>query len=152
MVVAYDYKRGEPRGKQNKPTDGVAAVQRGDCIDCNNCVVVCPTGIDIRNGTQLECINCTACMDACDAVMLRAKKPVGLIRYSSEASIAEGKGSIFNARAMAYSAFLTLLLLLFVSLFSLRTEVEATILRVPGTMFQEYTRKLFQCVQNSIGE
>lgn len=138
VVVAYDYKRGEPRGKQNKPTDGVAAVQRGDCIDCNNCVVVCPTGIDIRNGTQLECINCTACMDACDAVMLRAKKPVGLIRYSSEASIAEGKGSIFNARAMAYSAFLTLLLLLFVSLFSLRTEVEATILRVPGTMFQEY--------------
>lgn len=138
VVVAYDYKRGELRGKQNKQGDGTAESQRGDCIDCNNCVVVCPTGIDIRNGTQLECINCTACMDACDAVMLRVKKPKGLIRYSSETAIAEGKGNIFNARAMAYSAFLTLLLILLVSLFSLRTEVEATILRVPGTMFQEY--------------
>ncbi len=135
VVVAYDYKRGEPRGKQKAKDD---TAPRGDCIDCNSCVVVCPTGIDIRNGTQLECINCTACIDACDAIMDRAGKPRGLIRYSSEKFIAEGKGTIFNARAMAYSGFLVLLLVLLSSLFMMRTEVEATILRVPGTMFQEY--------------
>lgn len=134
IVVAYDYKRGEPRGKQKPAEDSI----KGDCIDCNNCVVVCPTGIDIRNGTQLECINCTACMDACDAVMDRVKKPRGLIRYSSEKGIAEGQNKIFNARSIAYSAFLTLLLVLVASLFTLRSDVEATILRVPGTLFQEY--------------
>lgn len=134
IVVAYDYKRGEPRGKQ-KPAEEVV---KGDCVACNACVVVCPTGIDIRNGTQLECINCTACMDACDAVMDRVKKPRGLIRYASEKGIAEGVNKIFNARSIAYSAFLTLLLVVVASLFTLRSDVEATILRVPGTLFQEY--------------
>lgn len=137
IVVAYDYKRGEPRGKHN-PLEDRNTVEKGDCIDCKNCITVCPTGIDIRNGTQLECINCTACMDACDSIMDRVKKPRGLIRYSSEKGIAEGHNSIFNARAIAYSAFLTLLLVLLAGLFTLRTEVEATILRVPGTLFQEY--------------
>ncbi len=138
IVVAYDYKRGEPRGKQSKLETEAKTSEKGDCIDCNNCVAVCPTGIDIRNGTQLECINCTACMDACDAVMDRIHKPRGLIRYSSEKGIAEKITSIFNARALAYSGFLALLLLLFTSLFVLRTNVEATILRIPGTLFQEY--------------
>ncbi len=137
IVVAYDYKRGEPRGKHN-PLEDRDKAEKGDCIDCKNCITVCPTGIDIRNGTQLECINCTACMDACDSIMDRVKKPRGLIRYSSEKGIAEGHNSIFNARAIAYSAFLTLLLILLAGLFTLRTEVEATILRVPGTLFQEY--------------
>ncbi len=136
IVVAYDYKRGEPRTNLSKSKNSDIAA--GDCIDCNSCVVVCPTGIDIRNGTQLECINCTACMDACDSIMDKVKKPRGLIRYSSEKGIAEGHNTIFNARALAYSGFLTLLLILLASLFSMRTEVEATILRVPGTLFQEY--------------
>lgn len=137
IVVAYDYKRGEPRGKHN-PLEDRESSGKGDCIDCKSCILVCPTGIDIRNGTQLECINCTACIDACDSIMDRVNKPRGLIRYSSEKGIAEGRNSIFNARALAYSAFLTLLLIVLASLFTLRSDVEATILRVPGTLFQEY--------------
>ncbi|KAF0128908.1 MAG: cytochrome c oxidase accessory protein FixG [Bacteroidetes bacterium] len=137
IVVAYDYVRGEPRGKHN-PLEVREEAAKGDCIDCKSCITVCPTGIDIRNGTQLECINCTACMDACDTIMDRVKKPKGLIRYSSEKGIAEGHNSIFNGRALAYSAFLTLLLIVLASLFTFRSDVEATILRVPGTLFQEY--------------
>lgn len=137
VVVAYDYKRGEPKGKHN-PLEERSTSGKGDCIDCHSCVTVCPTGIDIRNGTQLECINCTACMDACDTIMDKVKLPRGLIRYASEKSIAEGRGSIFNARSIAYSVFLTILLAVVVVFFNLRTDVEATILRVPGTLFQEY--------------
>ena len=80
LVVAYDTKRGEPR----RGTEGVAREQEGDCINCYNCVKVCPTGIDIRRGTQLECIACTQCIDACDDIMTKLKRPKGLIRYSSE--------------------------------------------------------------------
>lgn len=137
IVVAYDYKRGEPKGKYN-PLEDRSSSGKGDCIDCRSCVVVCPTGIDIRNGTQLECINCTACMDACDAIMDKVKLKRGLIRYDSEKGIAEGKRSIFNPRALAYSAFLTLLLIVVASLFSLRSQIEATIIRMPGTLYQEY--------------
>jgi cytochrome c oxidase accessory protein FixG len=132
MVVAYDYIRGEPRGPLNKNTDN-----QGDCIACNACVAVCPTGIDIRNGTQLECINCTACIDACDAVMTRVKKPKGLIRFASEFSIKEGKKHKLNARAIAYSFVLAILISVVAFLFSARTEIETTVLRAPGTLFQE---------------
>ncbi|PKP52707.1 MAG: cytochrome c oxidase accessory protein CcoG [Bacteroidetes bacterium HGW-Bacteroidetes-1] len=137
IVVAYDYKRGEPKGKYN-PLENRSATGKGDCIDCQNCVSVCPTGIDIRNGTQLECINCTACIDACDSIMDRVKLPRGLIRYASERGISEGKNKLFNARSIAYSVFLTLLLIVVASLFTFRSDVESTILRVPGTLFQEY--------------
>ena len=80
MVVAYDYKRGEKRGKLDRAQAAGNAPRRGigDCIDCFHCVAVCPTGIDIRNGTQMECVNCTACIDACDAVMDRIRRPRGL--------------------------------------------------------------------------
>lgn len=137
IVVAYDYKRGEPRAKHN-PLENRSITDKGDCIDCSSCVTVCPTGIDIRNGTQLECINCTACMDACDAIMDKVKLPKGLIRYASEKSIAEGVSKIFNARSIAYSTVLTLLLILVGALFAFRSEIEATVVRVPGTLFQEY--------------
>src|SRR5690625_8039403 len=83
IVFNYDYDRGEPRGKFTKKADSGL----GDCIDCFQCVNVCPTGIDIRNGTQLECINCTACMDACDEIMEAVNLPKGLIRYASEENI-----------------------------------------------------------------
>ncbi len=131
MVVAYDYLRGEPRGPLNKNEN------QGDCIACQACVVVCPTGVDIRNGTQLECINCTACIDACDAVMTRVKKPKGLIRFASEISIKEGKKHKLNTRAIAYSVVLAVLISLVAYLFSVRTDIETTILRAPGTLFQE---------------
>jgi cytochrome c oxidase accessory protein FixG len=137
VVVAYDYKRGEPKGKYN-PLEDRATTGKGDCIDCQSCVVVCPTGIDIRNGTQLECINCTACIDACNAIMDKVKLKRGLIRSDSEKGIAEGNRSIFNARAIAYSAFLTLLLVVVASLFTFRSQVEATIIRMPGTLYQNY--------------
>jgi len=137
IVVAYDYKRGEPRGKHN-PLENRDNSEKGDCIDCNSCVVVCPTNIDIRNGTQMECINCTACIDACNGVMDRIGKPQNLIRYDSEKGISEGKKSIFNARAIAYSVFLTALLVLVGTLFGLRSDFETTILRQRGSLFQEY--------------
>ncbi len=131
IVVAYDYKRGEPRGR-GKNED------KGDCIDCKKCVDVCPTGIDIRNGTQLECINCTACIDACNSVMYATNKPNGLIRYASERSISEGKKKLFNARAIAYSVVLVILLGVVGFAFNIRGDVETTIIRTQGTMFQEY--------------
>ncbi len=128
IVVAYDYVRGEPRGKKEK----------GDCIACNSCVNVCPTGIDIRNGTQLECINCTACIDACDAVMDRVKKPRGLIRYDSEKGITENEHKIMNPRTIAYSVVLLILLGVVSTMLFLRTDFETTILRQRGTLFQKY--------------
>ncbi|MBN2172929.1 MAG: cytochrome c oxidase accessory protein CcoG [Bacteroidales bacterium] len=137
VVVAYDYKRGEPKGKYN-PLEDRESSGKGDCIDCLSCVVVCPTNIDIRNGTQLECINCTACMDACDAVMDRVKRPRGLIRYDSEKGISKGKRSVFTPRSIAYSTFLTALFILVGTLFNFRTDFETTILRQRGTLFQEY--------------
>jgi len=131
ILVAYDYKRGEPRGKG---ANGI----KGDCINCYSCVAVCPTGIDIRNGTQLECINCTACIDACNSVMKRVRKPGGLIRFASEKSISEGKQIRFNARVIAYSVVLVALLSVITYLFTVRGEVESIVIRAPGTMFQEY--------------
>lgn len=131
VVIAYDYLRGEKRGKFRKKEDR-EALGKGDCIDCNQCVDVCPTGIDIRNGTQLECTNCTACIDACDNIMDKTNKPRGLIRYDSENNIANGSGQIFTGRVKAYIAILAVLLSLFGYLLSSRADVEAIFLRLPG--------------------
>jgi cytochrome c oxidase accessory protein FixG len=136
IVVAYDYKRGEKRSKFRKSEDRVAA-GKGDCIDCFQCVDVCPTGIDIRNGTQLECVNCTACIDACDDVMLKTNKPPGLIRYASENQISDGTRPTWNPRIIAYSSVLVVLLGLIGFLIFSRTEIEAMILRVPGQTYQK---------------
>lgn len=134
IVVAYDWLRGEPRGKLRKNTAEISAT--GDCIDCHLCVHVCPTGIDIRNGTQLECVNCTACIDACDDVMLKIGKPKGLIRFASYNSIKDGIQKIINGRVIGYS--LILLALIGVLGFALitRSDVETTVFKVPGTLYQ----------------
>ncbi len=137
LIVAYDYRRGEPRGS-TLPSEKRKEQGLGDCIDCKSCIRVCPTGIDIRNGTQLECVNCTACMDACDAVMDRVKLPRGLIRITSERSIREGIPHRLNWRAYAYSVVLVLLTGFFLYLLLSRAPVEATILRTPGTIFQRF--------------
>ncbi len=147
VVIAYDYMRGEMRSKFRKNEDR-AAEGKGDCIDCNQCVEVCPTGIDIRNGTQLECINCTACMDACDSVMDKIDRPRGLIRYDSEENIAQKTKKIVTARVIAYSAVLTVLISAFGFLLASRTDVEAIILRTPGQMFQTVDENTFSNVYN----
>jgi cytochrome c oxidase accessory protein FixG len=136
VVVAYDYSRGETRGKIRKNEERSDA-GKGDCIDCGHCVHVCPTGIDIRNGTQLECINCTACIDACDEMMEAVNLPKGLIRYTSEDQISTGKPFTFSTRAKAYTAMLAVLVAVVVTLLVTRTEVEAIILRTPGMLFQK---------------
>lgn len=101
VTVTYDYKRGEPRGKKTKIID----TSLGDCIDCRRCVNVCPTGIDIRNGIQLECVACSACIDACNDVMKKIDRPKGLIRYDSAAGIATGKRNLIRPRILLYLAF-----------------------------------------------
>jgi len=133
IVVAYDYIRGEPR-KLYKKTEERRA---GDCIDCHQCVNVCPTGIDIRNGTQLECINCTACIDACDHIMDNVGLDRGLIRLASEDGIAKKQKLKFTTRIALYSALLTVLLVGLGAGIAMRSDTETTILRTPGMLFQE---------------
>ena len=136
--VAYDFVRGEKeagRAKLNKNEDR-AASGKGDCIDCHQCVHVCPTGIDIRNGTQLECVNCTACIDECDSIMETVGLPKGLIRYASEDEIEKKTKFQFTARIKGYSAVLVILIGVLTGLLFLRTDVEASILRLPGQLFQ----------------
>lgn len=134
-VIAYDRVRGEARSSFRKGEDR-AAVGKGDCIDCKACVVVCPTGIDIRNGTQLECVNCTACIDACDHIMDSISKPRGLIRYASENEIANDLPWRFTTRMKAYTGVLTLLVGVILTLIVTRSDVETTVLRTPGMLFQ----------------
>ncbi len=137
LVVAYDYKRGEPREKLHKNQARTA----GDCIDCHQCVQVCPTGIDIRNGaTQMECTNCTACIDACNAIMDLVKLPQGLIRHASENGIANGTKFRFTGRVKALSGGLLLLLAVLTGLLVSRSNVEATVLRTPGQRYQKTDR------------
>lgn len=136
IVIAYDFVRGEPRGKIRKGQRDSDSNAKGDCVDCKLCVQVCPTGIDIRNGTQLECINCPACIDACDAVMDKIGKPRGLIRYDSYNGIAQGKRKILTPRVIAYTIALALLLIGNVVLLMNRTQVETLVLRAKGQLYQ----------------
>lgn len=133
MIVAYDYKRGEPRGHAKKN----AVENLGDCIDCFQCVKVCPTGIDIRNGVQMECVGCTACIDACDTVMDKIGKPKGLIRYASENSIANGEPLHYTTRMKIYTGLCLLVLTVLSVILFTRKDVTATIMRTPGILYQE---------------
>lgn len=135
MVVAYDYKRGEPRGKYKKVK--TAELNLGDCIDCFQCVKVCPTGIDIRNGTQMECVGCTACIDACDKMMDATGRSRGLIRYASENNIANGTKLRYTGRMKFYTVLLVLLAGLLSFLLITRKNVDGTIVRAAGMLYQE---------------
>jgi len=131
LVVGYDEKRGEPRKKGKfLPTD--TAETRGDCIDCNRCVVVCPTGIDIRNGLQVDCIACTQCIDACDEVMDKVHKPRGLIRYDSLSGLRGEKRQFLRPRFFFYLAIGAVLTVVGVFAFRTHTDVQARLLRVQG--------------------
>lgn len=129
LVVGYDVGRGEPRGK--------AGVAKGDCVDCKRCVVVCPTGIDIREGLQLDCIACTACIDACDAIMTKLGRPTGLVRYDSLRGLRGEARKIFRPRLVVYTALLLLGALVATVAFAHRTSFEANVVRLPGP---PYTR------------
>jgi cytochrome c oxidase accessory protein FixG len=148
IVVAYDYKRGERRGKVGGrkhcgagilPVNGQAGSlpHYGDCIDCFQCVSVCPTGIDIRDGTQMECVNCTACIDACDSVMDKIGKPRGLVRFASLNGIERGEKLRVTPRIIGYCVLLAGLIALWTVLVFTRTDVEAIVLRAQGALFQE---------------
>ena len=134
IVIAYDHKRGEPRGKIKK---NEVQSDKGDCIDCHLCVDVCPTGIDIRNGIQLECVNCTACIDACDEVMLKINRPKKLIKYASLNGIENKTKFKITPRMMLYSVILVVLLGILGYLLSIRTDYSVNVLRTPGMLFQE---------------
>jgi cytochrome c oxidase accessory protein FixG len=160
--VAYDFVRGEKelgRAKFNKNEDR-ATTGKGDCIDCKLCVHVCPTGIDIRNGTQLECINCTACIDECDSIMESVGLPKGLIRYASEDEIEKKSKFKFTTRMKGYTSVLVILVGILIGLLFLRTDVEATILRLPGQLYQHkgdnisniYTFKIINKTNNDFND
>ena len=128
VVVGYDKGRGEPRSKVNE--DG------GDCIDCHRCVQVCPTGVDIRNGLQMECVGCFNCIDACDDIMSRIGKPRGLIRYDSGRSLEGGSRKIVRGRVFLYAALGLLGLAVAGTALSKRSDFEAKALRTKGFPYQ----------------
>lgn len=158
ISVTYDFQRGETRGtlgarkkagfslvaaagskgtSQEQRNAGVAVNPYGDCIDCGSCVVVCPSGIDIRNGIQLECVQCTACIDACDRMMDAVGKPRGLIRYTSFNNVKDGKNSLFKYRTAGYLAVWLLVLCVFAGLLLTREQIETVLLRQPGMLAQK---------------
>jgi cytochrome c oxidase accessory protein FixG len=131
VVVGYDARRGEPRMKGVKQRPARA----GDCIDCRLCVLTCPTGIDIRDGLQMECIHCTQCMDACDAVMDRVGKPHGLIRYSSADALAGRRTRLVRPRVAVYAAALAVTLGFFAGGLGARAAPDVTLLRGVGAPY-----------------
>jgi cytochrome c oxidase accessory protein FixG len=133
LIVGYDTRRGEPRGILRLRRNGSG--RWGDCIDCGACVVTCPTGIDIRDGLQMECIHCTQCMDACDAVMARIGRPLGLIRYSSKDELAGQPRRVLRPRILLYPLLLVLVWGGFGLALARREPVDVTVLRGLGVPF-----------------
>jgi cytochrome c oxidase accessory protein FixG len=138
LVVAYDRPRGEQRAPlhRDQGPDVRNASGLGDCVDCRQCVAVCPTGIDIRDGTQMECVNCTACIDACDTIMHKVGQPIGLIRFASQNNLERGEPQRFTRRMALYSGVLAALVGVFLWLVLSRSAVETTFLRVSGSLYQ----------------
>lgn len=136
LIVTYDVERGEPRGSRKKTAD-VKAEGLGDCINCQMCVQVCPTGIDIRNGLQYECIGCAACIDACDSVMDQMGYARGLVRYSTENLVEKQPGKIIRPRLLGYGSVLGVLVLSYASLLFSRVPVEFDISRERSQLYRE---------------
>ena len=138
IIVAYDHKRGEGESgrKKFRKNEDRQELGHGDCIDCLQCVNVCPTGIDIRNGTQLECVNCTACIDECDHIMDSINLPKGLIRYASEVEIEKKEKFKLTARMKGYIAVLFILIGILSGMLLLRNDVDARVLRLPGQLYE----------------
>lgn len=132
LIVAYDPQRGEPRQKIKK---GESRQNLGSCIDCRRCVAVCPTGIDIRHGLQMECVNCTACIDACDEIMVKTNQPKGLIRYTSIADLEGVKRRIIRPRVIAYALLLIFLWITGTFLLTHQEPLKIQLLRPKGASF-----------------
>jgi cytochrome c oxidase accessory protein FixG len=137
LIVGYDTKRGEPRGKSRKKLKVIDPTPSGDCIDCSACVTVCPTGIDIREGLQMECIGCAQCIDACDNVMDKVDKPRGLIRYTSKDELAGKPRRLVRVRTIVYPALLALASGLLVWGIASRGSTAVWVERVEGPAFVE---------------
>ena len=147
LIVAYDAKRGEPRGPirrrrkpRNEPVDLTVGAtdpepEAGDCIDCLKCVNTCPTGIDIREGLQMECVHCAQCIDACDDVMRKVGRPIGLIRYSSQEAMEEGKRRFLRPRTVLYPTLLAVVVSLLVFTLATKAPSDVTVLRGRGLPF-----------------
>ena len=136
LVISYDEKRGEPRGKMKRASLPVVDERvTGDCVDCFGCVQVCPTGIDIRDGLQFECIGCAQCIDACDAVMRKIGRPRGLIRYGSQAGMAGEPTRILRPRVLVYGLIITLVAGLLTFLIATKSPADVTVLRNVGRPF-----------------
>jgi cytochrome c oxidase accessory protein FixG len=145
LMVAYNYKRGEPRGRLSRkdPTP------KGDCVDCNLCVDVCPTGIDIRKGPQLECVNCTMCIDACNQVMEKIHRDMNLIGFYSEEMIEENKKPSFTGRMKAYSAIIIVLFGVLAYFIYQRQDVDVTVMRSAGMLYQEQPGNYISNIYNA---
>ncbi|SDU11193.1 cytochrome c oxidase accessory protein CcoG [Halopseudomonas salegens] len=136
LIVSYDEARGEPRGSRKRGSDP-RAQGLGDCIDCNICVQVCPTGIDIRKGLQYECIGCAACVDACDQVMDKMNYPRGLIRYTTEHSLEGQETKLLRPRLLGYGAALAIMIGLFVVTLSNLAQVSMDVQRDRNVLYRE---------------
>jgi cytochrome c oxidase accessory protein FixG len=129
LIVGYDAKRGEPRGRAGERKRAGEGANFGDCIECGACVHTCPTGIDIRKGLQMECVHCTQCIDACDEIMVKIGKPKGLIRYSSKDELAGAPKRFLRPRTIAYPLLMALILGLFTIALASKQDTDVTILR-----------------------
>ena len=134
LIVSYDGGRGEPRGSRKRDADP-QVLGLGACIDCELCVQVCPTGIDIRDGLQYECIGCALCVDACDSVMDKMSYPRGLIRYTSERELQGGRTHWLRPRIIGYSLVLLLMVGVFSYTMLTRIPLELTAIRDRNQLF-----------------
>ncbi len=134
LIVSYDKTRGEPRGKKRKSDDGEGE-QAGDCVDCHLCVDTCPTGIDIRDGLQMECIGCAQCIDACAPVMAKLGRDAGLIRYSTQAAMDGEPSRLLRPRVVVYPAIMLVLLTALTVLLSVKKTADVVLLRNLGNPF-----------------
>jgi cytochrome c oxidase accessory protein FixG len=143
LIISYDEKRGEPRGGRSRSVDP-KLTGLGDCIDCQLCVQVCPTGIDIREGLQYECIACAACIDACDSVMDKMKYPRGLVRYTTEHAMHSEETHVVRPRMMVYGALLLVLVGALVSSMALRTPIILDVIRDRNSLYRELPGDLIE--------
>ena len=140
LIVTYDVKRGEPRGvKPSHPRHGtdLSLPVLGDCVDCRMCVTTCPTGIDIRNGLQMECVHCAQCIDACDSIMTKLDRPKGLIRYSSQAALSGEPVKVARPRLFIYIGILTIAISGFLITLATLGTGDVVVLRGRGAAFVE---------------